>query len=82
MDSAYSFRMCPNREWFLTYEVVDAKVVLMKNNASCKVAGIGIVRVKMYDGVVQIFQMFDMFQTKTKSYLFEYSWLQWMQVLL
>ena len=28
-------------------------VVLMGKNASCKVAGIGIVRIKMFDGVVR-----------------------------
>ena len=27
-------------------------VVLMGNNASCKIAGIGTVRIKMFDGVV------------------------------
>ena len=28
-------------------------VVLMGNNATCKVAGIGTVRIKMFDGVVK-----------------------------
>ena len=44
--------MTPNRDWFSTYELVHKGTILMGNNASCKVAGIGIVRIKIFDGVV------------------------------
>ena len=46
--------MCPNQDWFSTYEIVSKGAVLMGNNASCKIASIGIVRIKMFDGVVRI----------------------------
>ena len=45
--------MCPNRDWFSTYEIVFKGVVLMGNNASCKIASNGIVRIKIFDRVVK-----------------------------
>ena len=46
--------MLQSREGALhsTYEPVHKGVVLMGNNASCKVAGIGTVHIRMFDGVV------------------------------
>ena len=52
LDSSCMFHMTPNRDWFSTYEPVHKGVVLMGNNASCKLAGIRIVHIKMFDGVV------------------------------
>ncbi|KAG8473153.1 hypothetical protein CXB51_035098 [Gossypium anomalum] len=43
--------MSPNRDWFTTYETVSEGVVLMGNNASCKIKGVGTIKVKMFDGV-------------------------------
>lgn len=45
--------MCPNRDSFLTYEIMSKGAVLMGNNVSCKIAGIGTVKIKMFDGVVR-----------------------------
>ncbi|KAG8488765.1 hypothetical protein CXB51_016773 [Gossypium anomalum] len=45
--------MSPNRDWFTTYKTVSEGVVLMGNNTSCKIAGVGIIKVKMFDGVVR-----------------------------
>ncbi|KAL6338373.1 hypothetical protein AAG906_018744 [Vitis piasezkii] len=45
--------MCPNRDWFSTYETTSKGVVLMGNNVSCKITGIGTVRTKMFDGFVK-----------------------------
>ncbi|KAG8499392.1 hypothetical protein CXB51_005981 [Gossypium anomalum] len=53
LDSGCTFHMSPNRDWFTTYETVSEGVVLMGNNASCKIAGIGTIKVKMFDGVVK-----------------------------
>ena len=41
--------MTPSRDWFFTYELVYKCVVLMGNNASCKVAGIGTIRIKVFN---------------------------------
>ena len=53
LDSACSYHMTPYKEWFDTYRLVNSGSVLMGNDASCKVIGIGTVRVKMFDGVVR-----------------------------
>ncbi|KAG8489413.1 hypothetical protein CXB51_017856 [Gossypium anomalum] len=41
LDSGCSFHMCPNREWFSTYSLVEGGVVRMGNNSSnlkgCKI---------------------------------------------
>ena len=49
--------MCPNWDWFSTYETMSKGVVLMANDASCKMAGVGIVRIKMFDGIVKTLGM-------------------------
>ncbi|KAG8492439.1 hypothetical protein CXB51_009727 [Gossypium anomalum] len=53
LDSGCTFHMSPNRDWFTTYETVSEGVVLMGNNTSCKIAGVGTIKVKMFDGVVR-----------------------------
>ncbi|CAN1141484.1 Retrovirus-related Pol polyprotein from transposon TNT 1-94 [Linum perenne] len=54
LDSACTFHMCPNMDWFSSYESIDAGgTVLMGDNSSCKVAGIRSVQIKMFDGAVR-----------------------------
>ncbi|KAG8492605.1 hypothetical protein CXB51_010032 [Gossypium anomalum] len=45
--------MSPNRDWFTTYETVFEGVVLMGNNASGKIVGVGTIKVKMFSGIVR-----------------------------
>ena len=53
LDSGCSYHMCPNRNWFITYREINGGNVLMGNNVACKTVGIGIVKIKMYDGIVR-----------------------------
>ncbi|KAK5795348.1 hypothetical protein PVK06_036610 [Gossypium arboreum] len=53
LDSGCTFHMSPNRDWFTTYETVSEGVVLMGNNASYKIAGVGTIKIKMFHGVVR-----------------------------
>ena len=53
LDSGCTFHMTTSRGWFSTYKSVHKGAVLMGNNASCKVEGIGTVRIRMFDGVVR-----------------------------
>ncbi|KAG8490246.1 hypothetical protein CXB51_015516 [Gossypium anomalum] len=53
LDSGCTFHMSPNRDWFLTYETVSEGIVLIGNNASCKITGVGTIKVKMFDGVIR-----------------------------
>ncbi|KAG8478359.1 hypothetical protein CXB51_028117 [Gossypium anomalum] len=53
LDLGCTFHMSPNRDWFTTYDTVSEGVVLIRNNASCKIAGVGTIKIKMFDGVVK-----------------------------
>ncbi|RVW73560.1 Retrovirus-related Pol polyprotein from transposon TNT 1-94 [Vitis vinifera] len=53
LDSACSYHMTPKKDWFNTYRSVNSGSVLMGNDASCKVAGIRNIIIKMFDGVVR-----------------------------
>jgi len=46
--------MYRHRDWFVTYEHVDTRIVLMGNDTECKVIEIGTVQIKTYDSVVRI----------------------------
>jgi len=53
LDSGCTFHMCPYKDLFTTFESVDCGVVLMGNDAQCKIAGIGTIQIKTNDGVVR-----------------------------
>ncbi|KAG8492366.1 hypothetical protein CXB51_009643 [Gossypium anomalum] len=53
LDSGYTFHMSPNRDGLTTYETVSEGVVLMGNNASYKIVGVGTIKVKIFDGVAR-----------------------------
>lgn len=54
LDTACTFHMCPNRDWFSTFEpVTGAGSVLMGDDSACKVVGIGSIQVKMFDGMIR-----------------------------
>ncbi|KAG8482894.1 hypothetical protein CXB51_024220 [Gossypium anomalum] len=55
LDLGCTFHMSTNQDWFITYETVSECVILMGNNASCKIIGVGTIKVKMFDGVVKTF---------------------------
>ena len=44
--------MCPNRDWFLTYETISKDAVLIGSDASCKVAYVFIIRIKFFDRTI------------------------------
>ena len=46
--------MCAVREWFDTYKEVSSGEVLMGDDSSCPVKGIGTVRIIMFDGMIQV----------------------------
>jgi len=53
LDSGASHHMCPHRNWFTSYKVVNGSFVFMGNNVSCQIVGIGNIRIKMYDNIVR-----------------------------
>lgn len=53
LDSSVSNHMCLHRNWFSTYQSIDDGVVFMGNDFSCKIVGVGSVRIRMHDGSVR-----------------------------
>ena len=53
LDSGATYHVCPRREWFSSFEKIDSGVVIMGNDHSCQVEGVGTVRIKMCDGMVR-----------------------------
>jgi hypothetical protein len=53
LDSACSFHMTPNRDWFDTYRSVNSGIVTVSNGAHCKITGICNIRIKIFDGMVR-----------------------------
>jgi Integrase core domain. len=53
LDTACTYHMCPNRDWFATYEALQGGTVLMGDDTPCEVAGIGTVQIKMFDGCIR-----------------------------
>ena len=53
LDSSCNYHMCPNQEWFHSYNKIDSGQVLLSNNKACKVVGIGNVKIKLSDGTMK-----------------------------
>lgn len=51
LDLGCYFHMTPNKEWFKTYNDQEGGSILLRNNKSCKVIGIGSIRFKLPDGI-------------------------------
>jgi hypothetical protein len=58
LDSAHKFHMFPKRDWFSTYKSINGGSVLMRDNATCNIAGIGTIIIRLNNGIVRIL-MFD-----------------------
>lgn len=54
IDTICTFHMSPNKDWFSSYKTLTSGDVLMGNKSSCKINDIGIVKIKRFDGIVQI----------------------------
>jgi len=44
--------MCPNRDWFSSFEKLDGRSVVMGDDHPYNVEGIGTICIKMFDGIV------------------------------
>lgn len=51
-DVGCTYHMSANREWFSTY-VPTLGLCLMGNGSTCKIEGMGNIRIKMFDGVIR-----------------------------
>lgn len=56
MDSGATWHMTPRREWFHQYEPISGGFVFMGDDHALEIAGIGTIKLKMFDGTVRIIQ--------------------------
>jgi hypothetical protein len=56
MDSASTFHICPNKEWFSSLNLINGGVVLMGNDIACKTKGIGKIHLKLHDGLARVLE--------------------------
>jgi len=45
--------MCPHRDWFSTYDLIDSIVIHMDKNSQVILLEFSTIKVKTYDGVVR-----------------------------
>ena len=53
LDSGALHHICPHKDWFASYQIVNDGIVLLGYNHSCKIVGVGNVTIKMFDGVIR-----------------------------
>lgn len=54
MDSGCTYHMSPRKDWFFDFKDLEAGQVLMGNNQSCKIQGIGSIKLRMWDGSLTV----------------------------
>lgn len=67
LDSACTFYICSNRNWFDTYKVVN-DVILLGGNKGLSV--VGTVRIHMYDRIVRILEIWHVLEIKKNLIFF------------
>lgn len=53
LDLAFFYCFCPDTDLLASYKACNVGSVFMGNNSTCKIVGVGTIRIKMYDGVVR-----------------------------
>ena len=53
MDVGATYQVCPKRNWFSSFEKLDGSIELMGDDHTCRMEGIGIILIKMFDGMVR-----------------------------
>ena len=56
MDSGATWHMTSRREWFHHYEPISGGSVFMGDDHALEIAGIGTIKLKMFDGMVRTIQ--------------------------
>ncbi|KAH9794681.1 hypothetical protein KPL71_004983 [Citrus sinensis] len=52
-DTGTTYHLCPIKEWFTDFRNLESGAVVMGNDQPCRTMGIGIIRLKMFDGMVR-----------------------------
>jgi len=52
LDTEATYHVCPNMNWFSSFEKLDGCSVIMGDNRPYNMEGIGTVQIKTFDGMV------------------------------
>ena len=52
LDTGATYHVCPNKDWFSSFEKLDECFTVMGDDHPCNIEGMGTVRIKMEDGIV------------------------------
>ena len=53
LDSGSSHHICPHKYWLYSYQTVNDGIIILGDNHSCKIVGVGSVKIKMFDGLIR-----------------------------
>ena len=53
LDSAASFHICINRDWFITYDSINGGSVKMGDDSPYRIVGIGSVQIETHNGIIR-----------------------------
>ena len=53
LDTGATYHLCHIKEWFTDFRNLESGAVVMGNDQPCRTMGIGIIRLKMFDGMVK-----------------------------
>ena len=53
LDTGATYHVCPNSDWFSSFEKLDGCFAAIGDDHSCKVEGIGTICIKIFDGMVR-----------------------------
>ena len=53
LNTRATYHLCPNKDWFSSFEKVDRCSVIMGDDRPCNMEGIGRVQIKMFDEIVR-----------------------------
>ena len=57
LDTGATYHICPNMDWFSSFEKLDGCFIIMGDDRLCHMEVIGVVLVKMFDGMVRDWRM-------------------------
>jgi len=52
LDTGATNHVCPNRDWFSSFEKLDGSFTIMGDDHPCNVEEMGTFRIKMDDGII------------------------------
>ena len=81
LDSACSYHMYPNRQWFDTFKTCNAGTMLMGNDARCNVIGPGTIKVRIFERIVKILTNVKYIPDLKKNLISLGHWILWAIVI-